>query len=167
MYLIRNIFRNTNPTPHEQVALKASAGQKDLTASISGKRGKVNDRSTAEQGVGSSPTFNPVPRRVFHPRGFECQLPPFSLPYRKVTNTPETKPTLAYVVVGPRVRGKFDAVKANELKGPNGPPRRELTKGNAITFMVSDELGGSGMVERTVQPEDIIGPSECPSVSNA
>ena len=156
--LIRHIFRNTNPTPNERVALRVSTDQ-----AAAGKGPGFGDLSTTEQGIGM---FNPTPRRIIsHPRGFENQLPSFSLPYRKTTNTPETKPTLAYVVVGPRFRGKFDVVKAQGLQVPAGTLRGDLTKGEAITFMVPDESGGGGMVERTVQPSDVIGPSECPSVS--
>ena len=156
--LVRAAFRSTHPTPNEQTASKASAGQQGR---------KVNDLSTTEQGIGSSPVYHPLPQRVVRPLGFEGQLPPFSLPYRKVTNTPETKPTLAYVVVGPRLRGKFDAEKAKALKIPRGPLRGELTRGNAITFMVPNESGAGGMTPRTVQPGEVVGPSECPSVSAA
>jgi ribonuclease Z len=155
-FLVQDLFRGTNLTPNEKVEqLKA------MKASID------NDVSTSEQGLGSSHIFMPAPQRIVHPRGFESQLPPFTLPYRKVTNTPETKPTLAYVVVGPRIRGKFDAAKAKELRIPKGRQRTELTKGQAITFMVSDEQGGRGMIEKIVQPEEVVGPSECPSVSTA
>jgi ribonuclease Z len=148
-YLVQNTFRNSSPTPNERA--KATRGW----------RKKV---STSDQGLGTSSMFMPPPKRVVHPPGFESLLPPFALPYRKITNTPETKPTVAYVVIGPRVRGKFDAEKAKELQIPNGRQRSELVKGTAITYMVPE---GDGIVERTVQPEDVIGPSECPSVSVA
>lgn len=160
-FLVQDIFKNTRPTLNEQAALKDQttySGQEGLKI-----RPNSNDSSATEQGIGSSSIFNPMPRRVARPRGFDDQLPPFSLPYRKVTNTPETKPTLAYVVVGPRVRGKFDVEKAKVLKIPDRQ-RGQLTKGKVITFMVPDEADGGGMVERTVQPEEVVGPSESPSV---
>ncbi|KIM85847.1 hypothetical protein PILCRDRAFT_817088 [Piloderma croceum F 1598] len=150
--VVQAMFNNTQPTPNEKSLQTASAN-----ASAG------DDTITSKQGMGSSPIYMPIPRRVFHPPGFQSQLPPFSLPYRKVTNTPETKPTLAYVIVGPRVRGKFDGVKAKKLRVPNGPQRGELIKGNAVTFLVPGEPG-KGMVQRTVQPEEVVGPSESPSV---
>lgn len=73
-------------------------------------------------------------------------------------------PTLAYLLVGPSVRGKFDAKKAEELGVPRGPIRGKLTRGEAITFEVDD--GNGGKLERTVRPEDCIGPSEVAQVSD-
>jgi len=152
--VVQAIFRSAQPTPNEKVSQPTS------TNAPAG-----NNTIATEQGMGRSPVHIPVPKRVFHPPAFQNQLPPFSLLYRKVTNTPETKPTLAYVIVGPPIRGKFDAAKAKDLNVPFGRQRGELTRGNAITFMVPDESGG--MVERTVQPDEVVGPSECPSVSTA
>lgn len=68
---------------------------------------------------------------------------------------------LAYVVIGPRVRGKFDVDKAVELGIPFGPLRAKLTKGESITFKVKR---GDEEFERTVKPEECIGPSETPGV---
>jgi ribonuclease Z len=142
--VVQTIFKKTQPTPNEKMLQTASANAP----------------------AGDNTTTMPIPRRVYPP-GFQSQLPPFSLPYHKVTNTPETKPTLAYIIVGPRVRGKFDAAKAKKLRIPVGSLRGELTRGKAITFMVPGELSGGDMVQRTVQPEEVIGPSESPSVSAA
>lgn len=111
-----------------------------------------------------------APRRVPYPRGFNQQLPPFSIPitnsdhsgHQNNANTLETKPTLAYAIIGPRVRGKFDAKKAKLLAVPNGRERRDLTMGKEIRFKVKE---GDEMVERVVKPEDVIGESENPSVS--
>ena len=75
----------------------------------------------------------------------------------------ESAETLCYVCVGPRPRGKFDAQKAKSLKIPKGPLMGKLTKGESITFMVDD--GKGGQEERTVQPEEVVGPSEAPKVS--
>ena len=74
----------------------------------------------------------------------------------------EDKVTLCYVCIGPRQRGKFDVQKAVALGVPRGPLRGRLTKGETITFMVDD--GSDGKVERTVTPEDVVGPSEAPKV---
>lgn len=146
--VVQAMFNNTQPTPNAKVSQTAPAN-----ASAGG------NTTTTEQGEGSLPIY--MPRRVPHSSGFQSQLPPFSLPYRKVTNTLETKPTLAYVIVGPRIRGKFDAAKAEKLRVPLGRERGELIKGNAVTFMVPGEI------QRTVQPEEVVGPSEPPSVSAA
>ncbi|KAG6872909.1 hypothetical protein C0995_005315 [Termitomyces sp. Mi166 len=89
------------------------------------------------------------------PPGFHTQLPKF------VRQTP-VSPTLAYVVVGPRVRGKFNAKAADELGVPSGPLRAQLTKGNSVTVNV---MVDGQMVERIVQPEDCIGESESPGVA--
>ncbi|KAI0777745.1 hypothetical protein BD413DRAFT_640429 [Trametes elegans] len=73
-------------------------------------------------------------------------------------DAPVAPPTLAYLLVGPSVRGKFDVKKAEALGLPRGPIRSRLTKGEAVTFEVDDGQGGK--VERTVRPEDCVGPTE-------
>ncbi|KAH0583074.1 hypothetical protein H2248_010964 [Termitomyces sp. 'cryptogamus'] len=88
------------------------------------------------------------------PLGYHTQLPEF------VRHTPAS-PTLAYVVVGPRVRGKFNAKAAEELGVPSGPLRAQLTRGHSITVKV---MVDGEMVERVVRPEDCIGESESPGV---
>lgn len=76
---------------------------------------------------------------------------------------PEGKPTLCYVLVGPTGRGRFDVAKAEALGVPRGPERGQLTKGETIVFTVDDSHGNQ--VERTVKPEDVVGPPEIPRVS--
>lgn len=78
-------------------------------------------------------------------------------------HTQPALPTLAYLLIGPSVRGKFDAKKAEELGVPKGPIRGKLTRGEAITFEVDD--GAGGKTQRTVKPEDCVGPSEVAQVS--
>ncbi|RPD65585.1 hypothetical protein L226DRAFT_479775 [Lentinus tigrinus ALCF2SS1-7] len=73
---------------------------------------------------------------------------------------PATLPTIGYLCVGPAVRGKFDVKKAEELGVPRGPIRGRLTKGEAVTFEVDDGQGGK--IQRTVQPEECVGPTEAP-----
>ena len=92
--------------------------------------------------------------RVPAPPGFSKQLPPFP--------SPPYKHTLAYIVIGPRARGKFDAAKAEELGLPKGYLRAELTRGKTVSFQVSD--GHGRVLERVVRPEDVIGESETPGV---
>jgi ribonuclease Z len=72
------------------------------------------------------------------------------------------KPTLAYIAVGPRVRGKFDVEKAQELGVPSGPKRGKLTRGESVTVRV--KVDGK-FVERIVRPEECVGESETPVVS--
>lgn len=130
------------------------------------KSGRVTaeeDVKLPEQGFGSSPVYTPMLHHARRPHGFQHQLPPFSLPLPHA-NTSELKPTLAYVVVGPRVRGKFDAAKAKDLCVPNGKIRGQLTLGKEIRFMVEEN---GKQVEKLVKPEQVIGESEIPSVSSS
>ncbi|KAG5654002.1 hypothetical protein H0H81_008584 [Sphagnurus paluster] len=98
-------------------------------------------------------------RRARLPTGFHKQLPKFDRHNPAAPLESSTIPTLAYIVVGPRFRGKFDAEAAKNLGVPPGPLRGQLTKGNTITFQV--KVDGE-MVERTVRPEDCIAESEAP-----
>ena len=71
-------------------------------------------------------------------------------------------PTLAYVVLGPRIRGKFDAAAATALGVPFGPLRGDLAKGQNVTVKVQNEAGET--IERVVQPSDVMSESIPPSV---
>ncbi|KAH9831154.1 uncharacterized protein C8Q71DRAFT_715676 [Rhodofomes roseus] len=73
---------------------------------------------------------------------------------------PEGKSSLCYVLVGPAGRGRFDAAKAEQLQVPHGAERSRLTRGETITFTVDD--GAGNRIERTVAPEECMGPSETP-----
>jgi ribonuclease Z len=118
------------------------------------------------QDMGNTPGQSSVANKVIHvssPKGFNKQLPQFVLPHSEHSKDSRLRPVLAYVVHGPRVRGKFDAKKAEELGIPSGRMRGALTRGEAVTFKVKDGQGGS--FERTVRPEDCIGESEVPGVS--
>jgi len=68
---------------------------------------------------------------------------------------------MSYIVVGPRFRGKFDAKRAKELGIPQGPLRGSLAKGESITFEIQE---GDEVIQRTVNPEEVIGKSETPGV---
>lgn len=84
-------------------------------------------------------------------------------------------PSLAYLILGPRTRGRFNAQRADEL-GLKGPLRGRVSKGETVTFMVEVDdpsaNGGKGengerkkvRVERTVRPEECVGESEAPVV---
>ncbi len=67
----------------------------------------------------------------------------------------------AYIVVGPRVRGKFDVKRAEEL-GLYGPLRGKVAQGESVTFTVDDGAGGT--LQRTVKPEDCVGEHETTKV---
>ena len=67
----------------------------------------------------------------------------------------------AYIVVGPRVRGKFDVKRAKEL-GLFGPLRGNVARGETVTFTVDDGTGVK--VQRTVGPEDCLGEPETQKV---
>jgi ribonuclease Z len=67
---------------------------------------------------------------------------------------------LGYVIVGPRVRGKIDGKKLNELGVPFSPLRGKLANGETIQF----EANGPGGPEmRTVRPEDCMSKSDPPA----
>ncbi|KAJ8585232.1 hypothetical protein M405DRAFT_773220 [Rhizopogon salebrosus TDB-379] len=87
---------------------------------------------------------------VSQPPGFSHPLP--SLP------TCNRRATLAYAVVGPRVRGKFDVKRAESFGLKAGPLRARVARGETVTVVGSD---GS---ERSVGPGDVVGASEDPGV---
>jgi ribonuclease Z len=76
-------------------------------------------------------------------------LPSFTPPVRDGST--------AYIVVGPRVRGKFDVKRAEQL-GLFGPLRGRVARGETVTFTVDDGTGVK--VQRTVRPEDCLGEAE-------
>ncbi|KAG6909380.1 hypothetical protein DXG01_000823 [Tephrocybe rancida] len=132
------------------------------------RKGKGAEGSTTPSKA-STPSESPSPpqatanvdtyRRARLPAGFHSQLPKFVRHDPASPLESPATPTLAYVIVGPRIRGKFDAKAAEALGVPQGPLRAQLTKGKSITVktMVDGEP-----VEETVRPEDVIGESESP-----
>jgi ribonuclease Z len=97
------------------------------------------------------------PRRTSQgasPAGSLRRLPTFATPVHGLST--------AYIVVGPRVRGKFDAKRAEEL-GLYGPLRGKVVRGETVSFAVDD--GAGGKVQRTVRPEDCMGDHETTKVS--
>src|SRR6266568_3962126 len=93
------------------------------------------------------------------PDGYHRQLPSF---FNSGTGTPDSPPVLAYLVVGPRIRGRFDAKKAGELGIPNGPLRKRLVNGETVTFtarvkQLLDGILREVQVERTIKPEECVG----------
>ncbi|KAJ2915930.1 hypothetical protein MD484_g4468, partial [Candolleomyces efflorescens] len=126
-----------------------------------GKKGKGNKVPLAAYSL-----FSQVDEyrrsRARPPRGFYDMLPP-------PPASGPSPPAMSYVIVGPRVRGKFDVQKSIALGVPQGPLRGQLTKGQTITFTVEDtvtsEDGTCSTVPRTitVKPEECMGESEPPT----
>ena len=86
------------------------------------------------------------------PRGFQLQLPPLSFDVRPVS--------YAYIIVGPRFRGKFNAARATEL-GVFREDRAKLARGQSVTVKV--EVDGK-TVSRTVHPNEVLAESDPPAV---
>ena len=91
-------------------------------------------------------------RRVQLPRGFQLQLPPLNFDVRPVS--------YAYIIVGPRFRGKFNADRATEL-GVFRQDRAKLARGQSVT--VTMEVDGK-KVSRTVRPDQVLAESIPPAV---
>ena len=66
----------------------------------------------------------------------------------------------AYIIVGPRFRGKFNAKRATEL-GVFRQDRTTLTRGEPVTVKV--EVDGK-IVLRTVTPDQVLAESDPPAV---
>jgi len=98
-----------------------------------------------------------------------CQPPglrrPLPFPERSLVGSPETwlRPTVAYAIHGPRVRGKFDVQKAEALGLKHGPLRAVLTRGQPVTIKVDD--GRGNVVDREIKPADCIAEGSLPGVS--
>lgn len=101
--------------------------------------------------------------RVPFPPKFSKPLP---VPEQALVGSsdPALKPTAAYAIVGPRIRGKFDGRKAVDLGLPPGPLRARLAQGESVIIQVKDSSGNT--VERKIKPEDCIGESVTPAVSS-
>ncbi|KIK93173.1 hypothetical protein PAXRUDRAFT_829230 [Paxillus rubicundulus Ve08.2h10] len=99
--------------------------------------------------------------RASHPAGLNKPLP---VPERSLigSSNPSLKPTVAYAIMGPRIRGKFDEQKAVALGLQRGPLRAKLSKGECVTVQVKDDNGNTFV--REIKPEDCIGESVTPGV---
>ncbi|KZT20914.1 hypothetical protein NEOLEDRAFT_1172230 [Neolentinus lepideus HHB14362 ss-1] len=142
------------------------------SVSASGNKGVVED-----MGEG------PHPKRATAPPEWYKRLPVFSLrdlsspsphPNRSsFSNRPKLalnttsqppgaenpgQPTLSYLLVGPRVRGKFNAARAEELGLGPGPGRARLARGETVTITVT--LPDGTKEERVIRPEDCVGETE-------
>jgi len=112
----------------------------------------------------ADPPYVSISRRhpgSFNPAGSDKQLPRMNFTKNSEPITHKQKPSLAYIVVGPKTRGKLDAKKADEL-GLKGRLRGLVANGNTVTFTTKDAHGKE--TERTVKPEECVGPGQNPAV---
>jgi len=117
-----------------------------------------------EEGTDVDPSYVSSVRRhpgSFNPAGSDKQLPRMIFTKDSEPITSKQKPSLAYVVMGPKTRGKFDAKKANEL-GLKGKLRGLVANGTTVTFTTRGTDGKE--IERTVRPEECVGPGDNPAV---
>ncbi|KAF9239242.1 hypothetical protein BU15DRAFT_88045 [Melanogaster broomeanus] len=117
---------------------------------------QVASASTNQSGLGKRKG-----KRISQPPGLNKSLP---VPERTLVGSsePSLKPTVAFAIVGPRIRGKFDEQKAVALGLPRGPIRARLSRGACVTVQVKDASGND--VIREIKPEDCIGESVTPGV---
>jgi ribonuclease Z len=107
--------------------------------------------------IDTSGNVDDYKRKSRNPRGWHDMLPP---PHPSTS----VKNVVAYAIVGPLIRGKFDVKKAEALGVPRGPLRGKLTRGETVTFNVEEAVVGEGGKETkisrsvTVKPEDCIEP---------
>ena len=123
------------------------------------KSGKLGDDD-----VGANPPYVSALRRhpgSFNPAGSDRQLPRMNLTRDSEPITLKQKPSLAYIIVGPKTRGKFDAKRADEL-GLKGKLRGLVANGTTVTFTTKDANGKE--IERTVRPEECVGRGDNPAV---
>ena len=155
-FMIDAIFPGSRRPSHDKAEQRKLKEQRIASGGSKGFSGESNDGHEVDDDAPH--------RRIIHP-GFSSQLPGFTTAGMFEPLDASLNPTLAYALVGPRVRGKFDVEKAAALGLPSGPIRSRLTRGETVSFMVEDSLGQGGMVERFVQPQECIGESESPGVS--
>ncbi|KAH6915798.1 tRNA processing endoribonuclease [Coprinopsis sp. MPI-PUGE-AT-0042] len=135
----------------------------DPSARANSSKGKGKNKQDAKKNPPPPPPEEPPSGPIRLPKGYHEELPPLSL-------TPSSRNPVGYVVIGPRVRGKFDTERATALGVPNGPLRGRLTNGQTVTFKVQEKVVGEDgkeqtvLKEVTVRPEECVGESEAPSV---
>jgi hypothetical protein len=128
-----------------------------------GKKGSAPDKAGEEVVAAPNP---PIWKRVRPDDFFEQLEPPF--PTRGwaadgAQRVPKA-PTLSWLIIGPRVKGKFDEAKAVALGVPRGPARKQLVDGQDISFEVPDKVAPGGKKVVQIKSEQVVGPSETPAV---
>ncbi|RDB18569.1 Ribonuclease Z, mitochondrial [Hypsizygus marmoreus] len=176
--MIKTMFPGSNmkkPDPPQQ-SQKKQKGKNRSRENKANDKAAANNAKTEEASKSATSAFVQVQetvditpaetvtnvdtwRRARPPFGFHSQLPKF-IPHAPLSHRGQpATPTLAYIIVGPRVRGKFDVKAAEALGVPPGPLRGRLTRGQTVTLKV--KVDGE-MIERVVRPEDVVGESEAP-----
>ncbi|KAH7921559.1 hypothetical protein BV22DRAFT_1038537 [Leucogyrophana mollusca] len=140
--------------------IKSALGPSGCSSEDSKGGSKKKDKSNPDPPE-LKPSAAPKIAHIAHPPGFNKQLPILEDDLILSTD-PLRKATLAYAVMGPRVRGKFDSQKANALGLKAGPLRSKVARGETVIVTVED--GQGNVTERTVRPEDCMGQSESPGV---
>ncbi|KAI0635238.1 beta-lactamase-like protein [Trametes polyzona] len=147
------------PAPPPATATDSSKGSKEREKARFAKVQAKKTRAAPSEGAadGGEGAEGELPRRAGVPPDKRfARLPP--LVEGSDAHGHPALPTLAYLLVGPSVRGKFDVKKAEALGVPRGPIRGKLTRGETVTFDVDD--GAGGKVQKTVRAEECVGPSE-------
>ena len=122
-------------------------------------KGKQKGKGRAGQLSADEPPSTPY---VCQPPGLKRPLP---FAERSLVGSPETRlrPTVAYAIHGPRVRGKFNVQKAEALGLKHGPLRAALTRGQSVIIKVDDGHGNT--IDREIKPSDCIAEGSLPGVS--
>ncbi|KAG6330075.1 hypothetical protein ID866_9015 [Astraeus odoratus] len=130
------------------------------TAEGSGKGSKGKKKG---KGNTAEPSADEPPKSAYvcQPASLKRALP---LPERASVGSPDQslRPTVAYAIHGPRVRGKFDAEKAAALGLKSGPLRAALARGQTVTVKVDDGHGNT--FDREIKPADCIAEGTLPGV---
>lgn len=125
------------------------------------QKGKRRGKDKDSNAIKPSPDEPPNTAYVQQPPGLKRPLP---IPDHSSVGSPDQclRPTLAYAIQGPRVRGKFDAQKAEALGLKHGPLRAVLARGQTVTVQVDD--GHGNLVHRDIKPSDCIAEGTLPGV---
>ena len=163
--IINHMFTWTEPPPKPQLGLKKRIGKRENNAVNTGtetreacpSQANLTSLPNAPHWVEGATKGQEKPSRCgpkeANPAALLKPLPSFTPPVRDVST--------AYIVVGPRIRGKFDVKRAEKL-GLFGPLRGKVARGETVTFAVDDGTGVK--VQRTVGPEDCLGEPETKKV---
>ena len=162
--IIEYMFTWTEPPPKPRLPPKPSSKKGKRRQDVESTEASNASPLSAEVDIPSLPQAphwvgdtvnNPLKRspKWLSPAGSLKLLPAFTAPMPDAS--------MAYIVVGPRVRGKFDAKRAEEL-GLYGSLRGKVARGESVTFTVDDGAGGT--LQRTVKPEDCMGEHETTKV---
>ncbi|KAI6012153.1 hypothetical protein BKA83DRAFT_4370844 [Pisolithus microcarpus] len=126
-----------------------------------GDKNQKGRQKGKENTIKPSPDEHPSTEYVQQPLGLKRPLP---VPDSSLVGFSDQRlrPTLAYAIHGPRIRGKFDAQKAEALGLKRGPLRAVLARGQTVTVKVDDGCGNS--IDSEIKPSDCIGEGTPPGI---